>query len=87
VVAKKRKILDKVLAGSKNIKFSEMVTLIEAFGFSLERISGSHHIFTHPQVTEIVNIQNNKGEVTPYQVRQFLSIIEEYNLSMEQDEL
>ncbi|KOR33632.1 MULTISPECIES: type II toxin-antitoxin system HicA family toxin [Planktothricoides] len=87
MVAKKRKILDKVLAGSKNIKFSEMVTLIEAFGFSLERISGSHHIFTHPQVTEIVNIQNNKGEVTPYQVRQFLSIIEEYNLSMEQDEL
>jgi predicted RNA binding protein YcfA (HicA-like mRNA interferase family) len=75
------------LAGSKNIKFSEMVTLIEAFGFSLERISGSHHIFTHPQVTEIVNIQNNKGEVTPYQVRQFLSIIEEYNLMMEQDEL
>ena len=64
-----------------------MVTLIEAFGFSLERISGSHHIFTHPQVTEIVNIQNNKGEVTPYQVRQFLSIIEEYNLMMEQDEL
>jgi predicted RNA binding protein YcfA (HicA-like mRNA interferase family) len=86
VVAKKRKILDKVLAGSKNIKFSEMVTLIEAFGFSLERISGSHHIFTHPHVTEIVNIQNNKGEVTPYQVRQFLSIIEEYNLSMEPDE-
>lgn len=65
MVAKKRKILDKVLAGSKNIKFSEMVTLIEAFGFSLERISGSHHIFTHPQVTEIVNIQNNKGEVPP----------------------
>ena len=64
-----------------------MVTLIEAFGFSLERISGSHHIFTHPQVTEIVNIQNNKGEVPPYQVRQFLSIIEEYNLIMEQDEL
>ncbi len=60
MVAKKRKILDKVLAGSKNIKFSEMVTLIEAFGFSLERISGSHHIFTHPQVTEIVNIQTGQ---------------------------
>jgi len=87
VVDKKRKILEKVLAGSKNIKFSEMVTLIEAFGFNLARISGSHQIFTHPEVPEIVNIQNKKGEVTPYQVRQFLSLIEEYALTMEEDEL
>lgn len=83
MVDKKRKIFDKALAGSKNIKFSEMVMLIEAFGFSLARISGSHHIFTHPQVREIVNIQNKKGEVALYQVRQFLSLVEEYNLTME----
>ncbi|MCT7953417.1 type II toxin-antitoxin system HicA family toxin [Ancylothrix sp. C2] len=83
MVDKKRKILDKALAGSKNIKFSEMVMLIEAFGFSLARISGSHHIFTHPQIREIVNIQNKKGEVALYQVRQFLSLVEEYNLTME----
>nr|WP_263013080.1 type II toxin-antitoxin system HicA family toxin [Ancylothrix sp. D3o] len=57
--------------------------LIEAFGFSLARISGSHHIFTHPQIREIVNIQNKKGEVALYQVRQFLSLVEEYNLTME----
>ncbi|WP_445249534.1 type II toxin-antitoxin system HicA family toxin [Microcoleus sp. OTE_8_concoct_300] len=83
---KKRKILEKVLSGSKNIKFNEMVTLIEAFGFSLARVSGSHHIFNHPEVPEIVNIQNKKGEVTPYQVRQFLAIIEEYALTIEDDE-
>ncbi len=87
MVDKKRKILEKVLSGSKNIRFNEMVTLIEAYGFSLARISGSHHIFAHPEVPEIVNIQNKKGEVTPYQVRQFLSLIEEYNLSFEEDEL
>ncbi|MFB2936443.1 type II toxin-antitoxin system HicA family toxin [Aerosakkonemataceae cyanobacterium BLCC-F154] len=86
MVDKKRKILEKVLAGTKNIRFNEMVTLIEAFGFSLARINGSHHIFTHPEVREIVNIQNKKGEVTSYQVRQFLSLIEEYNLSIEEDE-
>ena len=83
---KKRKILEKVLSGSKNIKFNEMVTLIEAFGFILARVSGSHHIFNHPEVPEIVNIQNKKGEVTPYQVRQFLAIIEEYALTIEDDE-
>jgi len=83
---KKLKIFEKVLSGSKNIKFNEMVTLIEAFGFSLARVSGSHHIFNHPEVPEIVNIQNKKGEVTPYQVRQFLAIIEEYALTIEDDE-
>jgi hypothetical protein len=30
---KKRKILEKILAGSKNIRFNEMTTLVEAFGF------------------------------------------------------
>ncbi len=83
---KKRKILEKALLGSKNIKFREMVTLIEAFGFSLARVNGSHHIFTHPDISELVNIQNNKGNAKPYQVRQFLSIIEEYNLILEEEE-
>ena len=47
---KKRKILEKLLSGSKNIRFDEMVTLLEAFGFSLARINGSHHIFNHPEL-------------------------------------
>ncbi len=83
---KKRKILEKALSGSKNIKFREMVALIEAFGFSLARVNGSHHIFTHPDISELVNIQNSKGNAKPYQVRQFLSIIEEYNLILEEEE-
>jgi predicted RNA binding protein YcfA (HicA-like mRNA interferase family) len=82
---KKRKLLEKVLSGSKNIQFNEMVTLIEAFGFSLSRINGSHHIFKHTEVPEIINIQNKKGKVTPYQVRQFLSLIEEYALTIEDE--
>lgn len=82
---KKRKLLEKVLSGSKNIQFNEMVTLIEALGFSLSRINGSHHIFKHPEVPEIINIQNKKGKVTPYQVRQFLGLIEEYALTIEDE--
>ena len=83
---KKRKLLEKILAGSKNVQFTEMVTLIEAFGFSIARISGSHHIFKHPDLPGIVNIQNKKGQITPYQVRQFLSLVEQYNLTLEDEE-
>ncbi|MBD1920176.1 type II toxin-antitoxin system HicA family toxin [Microcoleus sp. FACHB-831] len=63
-----------------------MVTLIEAFGFSLDRINGSHHIFKHPSVPGLINIQNKKGKAIPYQIRQFLLLIEEYALTLE-DEL
>ena len=42
-----RKLLKKALSGSKNIRFADMVKLIEAFGFELARVTGSHYIFVH----------------------------------------
>ena len=78
----KRKLLKKALAGSKNIRFSEMVALVEAFGFRLSRVSGSHHIFVHPQVPELVNLQDVGGKAKPYQIRQFLKLVERYNLKL-----
>jgi predicted RNA binding protein YcfA (HicA-like mRNA interferase family) len=85
-MSKKRKLLEKVLAGSKNIQFDELVLLVEAFGFRLSRIRGSHHIFTHPEIPEVVNIQNKKGKAVSYQIRQFLALIETYSLKLEDEE-
>jgi predicted RNA binding protein YcfA (HicA-like mRNA interferase family) len=82
---KKRKLLEKVLSGSKNIQFDEMVALVEGFGFRLARVSGSHYIFKHPDVADFVNIQNRKGKAQPYQVRQFLTLVEENNLKLEEE--
>ena len=79
---KKRKLLQKALNNPQNLSFQEMTALIEAFGFRLARVSGSHHIFVHPQVTELVNLQNVKGQAKPYQVRQFLKLIERYDLEL-----
>ena len=79
----KKKLLAKVASGSKNISFNEMVTLIEAFGFRLSRINGSHHIFVHPEVPELVNLQEIGGKAKPYQIRQFLRLVELYDLELE----
>ncbi len=84
-MTKKRKLLEKVLTGSKNIQFNELVTLVEAFGFTLSRVNGSHHIFSHPDIPEIINLQNRKGKAIPDQVRQFLVLIEEYALTLEDE--
>jgi predicted RNA binding protein YcfA (HicA-like mRNA interferase family) len=79
----RRKLLQKILAGSKNVRFAEMVNLVEAFGFRLSRTEGSHHVFVHPEVPELVNLQNVKGQAKPYQIRQFLRLIERYRIQME----
>ncbi|TEU14959.1 MAG: type II toxin-antitoxin system HicA family toxin [Anaerolineales bacterium] len=82
---KKRKLLQKALSSPKSIQFNEMVALAEAFGFHLSRVKGSHHIFVHPQVRELVNLQNVGGKAKPYQVRQFLRLVERHNLTMGDD--
>jgi len=83
---KKRKLLQKLLSGSKNVRFSEAVAGAEIFGFRLDRINGSHHIFAHPDVPELVNLQNIRGKAKPYQIKQLLQIVEQYNLQMEGEE-
>lgn len=68
-----------------NVSFSDMRMLAEAFGFELRRTSGSHHIYTHPGIPELLNLQDVRGQAKPYQVRQFVRLIERYALSIESD--
>ncbi len=77
-----RKTLQKVLAGSKNVRFQEMLHLAAAFGFHVARISGSHHILSRSGIPELVNLQNVHGQAKPYQIRQFVKLVEKYNLTM-----
>ena len=82
---KRRQLMRKLLSGSKNVSFADFVACAEAFGFVLSRVSGSHHIFVHAEIPELINLQNVKGKAKPYQIRQFLQIIERYNLKMEDE--
>ena len=82
---KKRKLLQKLLSGSKNIRFSEASACAQAFGFRLSRVAGGHYIFTHPDVPALVNLQDVGGKAKPYQVKQLLQIIERYNLQLEDE--
>jgi len=62
-----------------------MRDLVEGFGFRLVRVSGSHHIFAHPDIPQLVNLQSARGEAKPYQIRQFLRLVEQYNLRLEDE--
>ena len=81
----RRRLLLRILNGSRNVGFSDFVNLIEGFGFRLSRVQGSHHIFVHSDVHELVNVQNVGGQAKPYQVRQVLKLIERYHLRLSDD--
>ncbi len=57
----KRKLLEKALTQSRNLRFTELKALVEAFGFHLDRVRGSHHIFRRAGILEMVNIQDCGG--------------------------
>lgn len=77
-----KKLLQKALSAPNNFRFADMIKLAEAFGFQLSRSSGSHYIFAHPHVRELLNLQEVRGKAKPYQIRQFLRLVEEYNLDL-----
>ena len=81
-----RNLLRRLSSGSlQNVKFTQFRRLVEAFGFKLKRVTGSHHIFSHPDIPEVVNIQEVSGETKPYQIRQFLRLVGRYNLQLEDE--
>ena len=80
----REKALKKLLAGSKNIRFTELTAVARAFGFEQARVRGSHHIFEHPAIPDILNFQDCGGQAKPYQVEQFLALVEQYNLGMQE---
>ena len=80
----RRRLLRRLSQGAlQNVRFRDFVDLVEGFGFRLSRVRGSHHIFVHSAVAELVNLQDVGGEAKPYQIRQFLRLVERYNLQLE----
>lgn len=80
-------LLSRILRGSSdaNIPFNELRQLLRHLGF-VERIRGSHHIFTKRGVEEILNLQPKGRQAKPYQVKQVRMVIVKYNLTGGGDE-
>jgi predicted RNA binding protein YcfA (HicA-like mRNA interferase family) len=53
----RKRLLGRLLAGSLNVSFNDMTNLVEGFGFRLSRIRGSHHIYVHPAIPDLLNLQ------------------------------
>ena len=64
-----------------NISFSDLRHLLDSLDFS-ERIKGDHHIYSHAQILEIINIQPERNKAKAYQVRQIREILQKYRMEV-----
>lgn len=80
-----QRLLERIQKGKiHNVAFDDFVTLVERLGFRLDRIRGSHRIYLHPAVPRAFPLQPEKGHAKPYQIRQLLQLLKEYNLPREE---
>lgn len=81
------KTVNRLLRGTSdsNFPFKDLCWLLEKLNFE-ERISGSHHIFTHDGVPDIINLQSRKSKAKDYQVKQVRRILTEYELISDEAE-
>lgn len=75
-----RELYDKARSNPASLRFREVCRLAEGVGFRLDRVRASHHIFLHPTLRELLNLQSRGGQAIPYQVRQLVKLIEIHGL-------
>jgi len=74
-------LLTRVLRGGSdvNIRFNDLRLALLRLSF-VERVRGSHHIFTREGVEEIVSPQPKGSMAKPYQVKQIRKVLIRYRL-------
>lgn len=68
---------------NKRGKFADLQKLLLAHGFKLNRVRGSHEVYVCDDVPEHITIQPNGKEAMDYQIREFLRIVKEYRISLD----
>jgi predicted RNA binding protein YcfA (HicA-like mRNA interferase family) len=66
------------------VRFEELRRLLEAYGWELARIRGSHHVFVRDGAQ--LTVPHHRPHVLPVYVRQVLALIQEPEADQESDD-
>lgn len=69
---------------NRSVDFRDFISMVEAFGFVQARTKGSHRCYAHPACNPLLVLQPKGKDAKRYQVREFLAIVEEYGLKLDQ---
>ena len=72
---RKQKLLERLKNNPKGATFNDVRTLLIQHGFQLERVTGSHHIFSRPDATFAIPVKANR--VKSAYVRQVIKLLEQ----------
>lgn len=76
-------LLQRIRSGARqNVRFADFTRLVEAHGFVFAGQAGSHRGYKH-LCGAVLTLQEKDGEAKPYQIAQFLHIVDAYGLTME----
>jgi hypothetical protein len=75
-MTKQEKLLKKAINNPDNMSFSDFQTLMSRHGWILDHQSGSHQIWYSPESFRL-SVQNRNGNAKGYQIKQFLTRLEE----------
>ena len=84
-MVKPAKIYERLAENPKGvISFRDFERLLRAFRFEHVRTVGSHRHYAHPLIPRPLPIQPSGKDAKRYQVGQFLELVEEYGLHIEE---
>lgn len=84
-MVKPAKIYERLISGSAGtISFRDFEKLLRAFGFEHVRTTGSHRQYVHLNVPRPFPVQPTGKDAKRYQVREFLELVEEYALKLDE---
>lgn len=74
-MSKRDKLRERLKNNPANARFSDIRKLLEYEGFMLDRITGSHHIFSKDDITFVIPVHNSK--VKTVYVKRVIELIEQ----------
>jgi hypothetical protein len=81
-MASRDKLLARMRANPRDWRIEDLETLASHFGLSARKPGGSHVIFFHPAVTEMLSVPARRP-IKPVYVRRFVALIDQLASSNE----
>jgi hypothetical protein len=76
------KLIRRFLDGEK-LTFTEFQRVLEAYGWTLARVRGSHHMYSHRKTPRPLPVEPDGKNARAYQLRQARAMIERHGLDRE----
>ena len=74
------KLWESIQNNFNNVKFNDFCRVIKWFGFVYKGGRGSHEVYFKSGIQEIIDVQKFGNEAKPYQIRQFINLVQSYQL-------